>query len=206
VFDGIAIHNALANHKAQVNVTVDGVAASIASVIAMAGDTVTMARGSQMMIHEGHTVAVGAAADMRAQADLLDTVSDTIASFYAGRAGGDVPMWRNRMRKETWYSAEEAVKAGLADAVAEPTRQLKAQFDLSVFNYAGRSAAPAPELVARRPTRARREPAPAREEPTPTPVVVPAPIEASADSILGSLLTTPSKPDAVLYALLEGKL
>jgi len=212
VFDGIAIHNALANHAAQVHVTVDGVAASIASVIAMAGDRVTMARGSSMMIHEGHTYAGGTAADMRAQADLLDSVSDNIASFYAGRAGGDVPTWRNRMRKETWYSAEEAVQAGLADEVAAPSRQLKAQFDLSVFNYAGRDAAPPPELVARKaprrpePVAPTREPLKARQRPTPAPALSPvqATPEASADPILASLLTTSSTRDDVLLALLEG--
>ena len=146
VFDGIAIHNALANHPAKVHVTVDGVAASIASVIAMAGDKVTMSRGSQMMIHEGHTVAVGNAADMLKQSKLLDTVSDTIAGFYAERAGGSVAQWRDRMRKETWYNADEAVAAGLADEVAVPSRQVKATWDLSIFNYAGRAAAPAPDL------------------------------------------------------------
>lgn len=209
VFDGIAIHNALVAHPAVVNVHVDGVAASIASVIAMAGDKVTMARGSQMMIHEGHTVAVGAAADMRKQADLLDTVSDTIAGFYAERAGGTVPDWRGRMRKETWYSAEEAVQAGLADEVAAPSRAVKATWDLSVFNFAGRAHAPAPDLA---PAAAEvtpeiqpvATPARARVRPTRTPAPEPVLATTSADPLLASLLTTPSRDD-VLFALLEGK-
>jgi ATP-dependent protease ClpP protease subunit len=213
VFDGIAIHNALASHPATINVHVDGVAASIASVIAMAGDKVTMARGSQMMIHEGHTVAVGAAADMRKQADLLDTVSDTIARFYAERAGGTVGDWRNRMRCETWYSAEEAVQAGLADEVAVPSRTIKATWDLSVFNYAGRRHAPAPDLTKAVPVVEAVAPQPkpvtvparARVRPTREPALVPAQATTttSADSILGLLLTTPSNGDSVLSALLK---
>lgn len=207
VFDGIAIHNALAAHPATINVHVDGVAASIASVIAMAGDKVTMARGSQMMIHEGHTVAVGAAADMRKQADLLDTVSDTIAGFYADRAGGTVPDWRNRMRKETWYSAEEAVQAGLADEVAQPSRQVKATWDLSVFNFAGRAHAPAPELTPAAAPEVTPEPklvtTPPRARRTPARVPEPTPMS-SADPLLASLLTAPSTDD-VLLALIGGK-
>ncbi len=216
VFDGIAIHNALVNHRAKVRTTVDGVAASIASVIAMAADPydkatdtggIVMARGSQMMIHEGHTVAVGAAADMRKQADLLDTVSDTIAGFYAERAGGTVPDWRNRMRKETWYSAEEAVQAGLADEVATPSRQVKATWDLSVFNFAGRAHAPAPDLTPVPDVTPEPKPVTvprARRTPAPTRVPEPALATTSADPLLASLLTTPSRDD-VLFALIGGK-
>lgn len=197
VFDGIAIHGALARHPGKVHVHVDGVAASIASVIAMAGDTVTMARGSSMMIHEGHTAAAGPAAHMREQADLLDQVSNQIAGFYADRAGGPVDAWRNRMRKETWYSAEEAVKAGLADEVAAPSRAVKATWDLSVFNFAGRKHAPAPDLT----------PAPA-----PIPASAPKPVAPQPrqtpdpwTALVAPLNNTATVSDAVLAALLEGK-
>jgi ATP-dependent protease ClpP protease subunit len=116
VFDGIAIHNALRNHKATVNVSVDGLAASIASVIAMAGDTVTMGRGTRMMIHNPHGLAIGEATDMREYADLLDNAADDISGFYAERAGGERSEWLSRMATTTWYSAEQAVEAGLADS------------------------------------------------------------------------------------------
>ncbi|ONI73086.1 hypothetical protein ALI144C_44865 [Actinosynnema sp. ALI-1.44] len=116
VWDGIAIHNSLRNHKATVNVSVDGLAASIASVIAMAGDTVTMGRGTRMMIHNPHGLAIGDARDMREYADLLDAAADDISGFYAERAGGDRADWRALMDAETWYSAEQAVEAGLADS------------------------------------------------------------------------------------------
>lgn len=123
IFDGLAIMNALRQHPATVNVYVDGLAASIASVIAMAGDRVVMAPNSQMMIHDGSGLCIGNAAEMRAMADLLDRQSNNIADVYASRAGGTAEEWRDRMTAETWYTAQEAVDAGLADEVAS-TRSL----------------------------------------------------------------------------------
>jgi ATP-dependent protease ClpP protease subunit len=154
VFDGLAIYNALRNHPAKIMVRVDALAASIASVIAMAGDRVAMSPGSQMMIHDASGVSCGDAAELRQYADFLDAQSDNIASIYAERAGGTVKQWRTRMTAETWYFADEAVAAGLADEVAKPVRQdatadaaLAASWDLSVYNYAhaGRDQAPAPD-------------------------------------------------------------
>lgn len=154
VFDGIAIMNALRSHPARVITHVDGIAASIASVIAMAGDRIVMQPHSQLMIHDGSGMCIGNAADMRELADLLDRQSDNIAGIYAERAGGTVKQWRARMLAETWYSAQEAVEAGLADEVAKPLRRpepeedgalpVAASWDLSVFRYAGRTEAPAP--------------------------------------------------------------
>lgn len=123
VFDGIAIFNALVQSQAGIDVHVDALAASVASVIAMAGDTVTMGRYATMMIHQGWGVTIGDAEDMRSMADLLDKTDANIAQVYADRAGGDVDEWMDRMRAETWFSADEAVRAGLADSVAPlPTR------------------------------------------------------------------------------------
>lgn len=188
VFDGIAIHNALREHPATVHVTVDGVAASIASVIAMAGDRITMARGSQMMIHEGFTAMVGNAEVMTKTANLLNKTSDTIAGFYAARAGGTVAQWRQAMRAETWYSAEEAVAAGLADDTA-PAPAVRNRMDLSVFAYAGRDNAPPPTL-------------PTNPPPKPAPKVAPKDSWAGIDT---SSLFAPSNADDVLATLLEGK-
>ena len=117
VFDGIAIYNACKRHRAEINVFIDGIAASAASFIAMAGDTVTMMPHSQMMIHEAHGLVIGPAEDMRKMADILDKSSDNIASIYAEKAGGTIEDWRARMRNETWFSAQEAVDAGLADGI-----------------------------------------------------------------------------------------
>lgn len=146
VFDGLAIYQALKNRTGETTVVVDGLAASIASVIAMGADKIVMAPKATMMIHDGFTAAVGNAADMRKLAELLDRTSNNIASVYADRAGGTVEHWRDRMREETWYSADEALEAGLVDEVEGRTK--KADFDLSMFNHAGRANAPAPVLHA----------------------------------------------------------
>lgn len=144
VFDGIAIYNAIRNHPATVTSFVDGLAASAASFIAMAGDVVVVARNATMMIHDGHGICVGNATDMRELANLLDQTSDNIASIYAERAGGTVSEWRAAMREVTWYSAQGAVDAGLADEVKPLPSDDQApinQWDLSIF---GRSTIPAP--------------------------------------------------------------
>ncbi len=153
VFDGLAIYSALKRHPADVTVHIDGLAASITSVIAMAGDQIEIDRHAQMMIHEAHAVAVGNTKDMASMSKLLDDYSNTIASIYAERAGGTVESWRERMKAETWFSAKEAVIAGLADEVASNaqakiTAQLGGTWDLSLFNFAGRANAPAPFAAA----------------------------------------------------------
>jgi len=156
VFDGLAVHNALRSHRAKVTVQVDSLAASIASVIAMAGDRIIMSPHSQMMIHMAQGVACGEAAKMREYADFLDRQSENIAGVYAERAGGTVKQWLKAMAAETWYFADEAVAAGLADEVAQPERQMEdaravaAAWDLKVYNYAhtSREDAPAPQIEA----------------------------------------------------------
>ncbi|NGO68527.1 head maturation protease, ClpP-related [Streptomyces boncukensis] len=158
VFDGVTMANALRAHPSNVTVYVDGIAASIASVIAMAGDRLVMMPQSQLMIHDASGLSIGSASDMREMADLLDRQSDNIAEAYADKAGGTMDEWRVRMRAETWYSAREAVDAGLADEMAPMPRRREreeeerepataARWDLSVFRYAGREDAPAPPMA-----------------------------------------------------------
>jgi len=151
VFDGIAIMNALRNHKASISVKVDGLAASIASVIAMAGDSIVMSLGAQMMVHNPSGFAMGDAKTMRELADTLDKSRASIASIYADRAGGTVDAWGTAMDAETWYTAQEAVDAGLADKVDDSSQaeDIAAKFDLSIFNHAGRSDAPDPYMPVR---------------------------------------------------------
>lgn len=115
VFDALAIYNMLLDYDGQVTVTVDGLAASAASFIAMAGERVTMNRGAKLMIHDASGLCIGNAAEMNAMAALLDMVSGTIADIYAARTGTAAEEWRQAMRAETWYGAAEAVEAGLAD-------------------------------------------------------------------------------------------
>jgi ATP-dependent protease ClpP protease subunit len=149
VYDGIAILNALRAHPGTVTVVVDGIAASAASIIAMGGDEIVMNRNSEMMVHNGHALAMGGADDMRKMADRLEAVNANVASIYAERAGGTADEWRAIMAAETWFSAEETVKAGLADRVeqvSQDARAIAAQFDLSIFAHAGRQNAPAPAI------------------------------------------------------------
>ncbi|MGI5286634.1 head maturation protease, ClpP-related [Nonomuraea polychroma] len=156
VFQGVAIGNALRAHPASVTVRVEGLAASIASVIALAGDRLIMAPNSMFMIHDASGATWGDAAELRKMAEILDKISDNIADAYAAKAGGTRAEWRERMLAETWYTAEEAVEAGLADELMVPpqrddpdgpddaTKRMTARWDLSVFRYAGRENAPAP--------------------------------------------------------------
>ncbi|WP_424937537.1 MULTISPECIES: head maturation protease, ClpP-related [Bacteria] len=152
-WDGITIMNALRAHKAQVHVVVDGLAASAASVIAMGGDTITMNRGAQMMIHDASGGVWGNAAEVEAVATILHKLSDSIADTYAARTGGTREQWRAVMKDEAWYTAEEAVAAGLADTwdgAAEDADEVAAvaAFDLSRFRFQGRAHAPTPPLAA----------------------------------------------------------
>lgn len=119
VFEGIAIKRALAAHPADVYVCVDSLAASIASVIAMAGDTIGIDESAFMMIHDASGFCYGNAADMTSMADLLDKISGTIAATYASRAGGEADEWRERMLAETWFTADEAIASGLADELLD---------------------------------------------------------------------------------------
>lgn len=118
VFAAIAIYTALKRHPARVDVRIDGLAASAASFIAMAGDSIEIEKPAKMMIHDARGVVIGNGADMRTMADLLDELSDTIAQIYAERTRKPAKQWRTAMGKDTWYSAEQAVSAGLADRIA----------------------------------------------------------------------------------------
>lgn len=154
VFEGIAIANALRAHPANVTVQIDSLAASIASVIAMAGDRIEMAPNSMLMIHDASGLCLGNASDMEEMAELLDLISDNIADAYAARAGGTRDEWRARMQTETWYLPEDAVENGLADeAVQAPKAGQPAEdpdedeepdmarpFDLAAYGYNGPQA------------------------------------------------------------------
>lgn len=145
VFDGMAVYSALKRRTEPTTVVVDGLAASIASVIALGADKVVMAPKAKMMIHDGWTAAAGNASDFTKLVALLDDTSNNIASVYNDKAGGGVEFWRDRMRSETWYSADEALAAGLIDEVEGKARKAD-DFDLSMFNYAGREHSPEPVL------------------------------------------------------------
>lgn len=133
VFDGITIYNALRDHSAKVNVHVDGLAASIASVIAMAGDTIHMAKNSFMMIHNAWALAIGNATDMAKMADTLEKIDTTLVKTYQDRTGQTQKNIRQMMADETWMNADEAKANGFADSVGDKV-DAKNKFDLSKYN------------------------------------------------------------------------
>jgi ATP-dependent protease ClpP protease subunit len=172
VVDGLAIYNALKRHPAPVAVHVDGVAISCASYIAMAGDSITMAANAQMMIHAPWGVAVGNAAELRDQADVLDRYAAALATGYAAKSGLSTSEVLSTLLEgaDHWYSADEAVAAGFADTVGEEiavAASLARSFDLSRFPTAAAHGAGA------HPSATHRAPAP-QAMPQPAPQATPA--------------------------------
>lgn len=152
VYEAVAIMNTLRQHNAKVVTTVDSIAASAAGFIAVgASDELVVAENAEIMAHLPYVLSIGDANDMRKTAERLDQIGNNIASIFAEKAGGTVEEWMQVLTDETWWSAQEAVDAGIADRVLKaPKRKpaaksgTKNSFDLSVFNHAGRDHAPAP--------------------------------------------------------------
>jgi ATP-dependent protease ClpP protease subunit len=140
VFDAVAIHNALSRHAGTVTVWIDGIAASAASYIAMAGDAIVMPENAFLMIHDPSGLVMGTAADMREMAGTLDKIAASMTRGYAARSGKTEDEIAALMAAETWFSAAEALEAGLATQLAEPVR-IAASFDIARFRNAP------PELV-----------------------------------------------------------
>lgn len=139
VFDAAAMTETLKRNAASVNVIVDGLMASAATFFLDAADDVSMGTNSVMVIHDAWSGVMGNAADMRKQADILDKLSGQIAELYARRAGGTADAWRDLMLEETWFTAQEAVDAGLADSVAQELTAAPEQ--LAAAALVGRPAA-----------------------------------------------------------------
>jgi ATP-dependent Clp protease protease subunit len=119
VFAGQAIHSMLRRHQAQVNVYVDGLAASIASVITMAGDRVIMPRNAMLMIHDPFTFVEGNSRDLRKWADTLDTVRESLIAAYQDKTDLTHDELVPLLEAETWLTAEDAVAQGFADEIEE---------------------------------------------------------------------------------------
>lgn len=115
VFAGVEIYNYLASLNNHVTIEIVGVAASAASLIAMAGDLVIMRTGSTMMIHEASTFAYGTKSDIQKTLNALDTIDNSIINIYAERTGMDIEDIQSMLLEETWLTADEAVKQGFAD-------------------------------------------------------------------------------------------
>lgn len=149
VFEATAIHTSLITHPANIHVHIDGWAASAATRIAMAGDTINIAESGMYMIHYAWTLALGNASEIRKTADMLDKVDNTIVADYANKTQADEQQIRDWMQAETWFTAQEAVEHGFVDGIIQRSNSstenkfTNKAWDLSVYKNAPR--APEPE-------------------------------------------------------------
>jgi ATP-dependent protease ClpP protease subunit/phage major head subunit gpT-like protein len=135
--EGLAIFNLLKNHSDRVDVTVDSIALSAGSLIAMAGDSITMREGSLMMIHDPSGVTIGPASAHEKSRDVLDKMGGEFAKIYAQRSGLSEGEARKLMLKETWMDSTEAVDLGFASAASDEGATASAPaFDYRMFKHA----------------------------------------------------------------------
>ncbi|OYX05085.1 MAG: hypothetical protein B7Z15_17165, partial [Rhizobiales bacterium 32-66-8] len=135
VFDGIAMFNDLVAHKGKVRVEIAGIAASIASVIAMAGDEIVIAPSAFFMVHNAWTFAAGNRHDFTEAAGVLGQIDEAIARTYVGRSKVGIRTVREMMDDETWMGAADAIDKGFADSLMkvekQPEEAVSARFDLT---------------------------------------------------------------------------
>lgn len=137
VFDGVAIYNDLVDHAAEVRVSVTGIAASAASLIAMAGDRIEIAENAFIMIHNAWGVCVGSKAEMEDFAKVLSEIDGALAETYASRTGQPLADIKKMMDVETWLKGKDAVAKKFADATGgSEGGDASARFDLSLFRNA----------------------------------------------------------------------
>lgn len=146
---GNAIYNALRRHKGKIDVYVDGLAASMASVVAMAGHRVIMPANAMLMIHDPWSYAVGNSADMRKIAETLDKFKSGMVTAYMDKSGMDEAQVVRMMTDETWITAAEAVEMGFADEIEVPI-PMAAQFDLSRYQKVPVALLPPPPVAAQK--------------------------------------------------------
>ena len=132
-FEGLAIFNALDRHPATVTTHIDGMAASIASIVALAGDEVRIAENAFMMIHNPWGCECGDANAMRKMGEILDTVAGSLADTYVAKTGKSEAVIHGMMDEETWFNSEEALEVGLVDEIDE-AMAVAASFDFSKFH------------------------------------------------------------------------
>jgi ATP-dependent Clp endopeptidase proteolytic subunit ClpP len=135
VFDAVAIYNALSRHAGTITVWIDGIAASAASYIAMAGDEIVMPENAFLMIHDPSGLVMGTAEDMRSTAEALDKVKGSLIQGYAAKSGKSDDEIATLMAAETWLDAKDALDIGFIDRIAEPVK-LAASFDVARFRNA----------------------------------------------------------------------
>ena len=136
VFDGMAIFNSLANHKGKVTIRIEALAASMGSVLAMAGKEIQAYFNTMMMIHDPWIYTAGNQYELREMADLLEKISGNMLDVYAGRSKIGKREMKEIMKAETWYTAKEAKEKGFIDTILETGKAAKAQFDLTMYTNA----------------------------------------------------------------------
>ena len=146
VFDAVAIYNALSRHAGSITVWIDGIAASAASYIAMAGDEIIMPENAFLMIHDPSGLVMGTAADMRDMAGTLDKIAASMTRAYASKSGKPDEDIAALMAAETWLDAKDALELGFIDRMAEPVK-LAASFDVARFRNAPNELVEAVEAI-----------------------------------------------------------
>lgn len=131
--EGAAIHSQLVAHKGKVMVDIIGIAASAASLLAMAGDTITMHDGAVLMIHDPMNITIGNSADHAKTIEELEVIAKAYAAIYGKRAGITEKAARAIMRAETWYDGDAAVKAGFATKTSSKPATAWASFDYNKY-------------------------------------------------------------------------
>jgi len=134
ITEGLAIYNSLAKHPAHITMHIEGIAASMASVITMAGDVIKIYEGSRDMIHKPSSMAYGNAEDMRKEADILDALESDIIDLYQARTGKSRAKLTAWMKDETWFSAADAVKNGFADEIV-PAKKKNVLAKSAMMNF-----------------------------------------------------------------------
>ena len=135
VFQGNPIYNAIKRHPATVTAYIDGLAASMASVVALAADQVYMAANGLYMIHNPWTIAAGDADELRGTADTMDKLRAQMVNVYADKTGMEPELVSEFMTEETWFDAQEALDNGFIDGITDAL-EAAAHFDLSNFEHA----------------------------------------------------------------------
>jgi ATP-dependent protease ClpP protease subunit len=137
VTEGLSIHSTIKQYGGKVTMRVEGMAASAASFVMLAADEVLIEPNAMVMIHDAWDITIGPASEHRKTADLLDKVSNNIASMYAAKSGTDEADWRAAMLEETWYIGAEAVDAGLVDSLTEETADTDADKSTAAARWSG---------------------------------------------------------------------
>jgi len=133
VFDGLAIFNALSGHKAKITTRIEGLASSISSILALAGDEKQAYKSAMYMIHDPWVLAIGNQYDLRETADILEKIGKNLIDIYADNSNVGKRDLKQMMQDETWFTAKEAQDRGFIDTVLDAGEPVKAKFDLSVF-------------------------------------------------------------------------